>query len=161
DTNKANIKSTDYIKSENLENYTINNVLLIPYFRHNPFDEKQDFYTYSLRLVVYRKDGDTSKVIINNLHMNKLENIEFNEYKKDINKELVFKIVKNNSDDTIQKSENILVHEINNINMKLNENSSLKLTINASIEQDKEKITSNIVFNFITNVRNHSIFDKF
>jgi hypothetical protein len=161
DINRVNIKTEDYLLNKNFEKYIINNVLFIPYFRHNPFDEKQGFYTYSLRLAVYKKYQDKSIITLNSININKENNIEFNEFTKNFEKKLNFKKIDSTSNDEIIKSENMLVHEINDIDMKLNENSILKLLINVSVKNEEAETTDNLDFKFTTNIRKHSFFDKF
>jgi hypothetical protein len=147
DTNLITVEEGFDFSDPTLEKYQINNILFIPYFSQEFSNDK----IYTLNMLVNKEAINDSKVVVNSIIVEGTKNVDIEKSEVILNKKLVFEELEG----TIQESEDNLIEQINNKDMKLNENSEIKILINISVEENKKITTRNLEYIFITDVRTY------
>lgn len=156
DTEKLIIEEGYDFSDSELNKYQVNEILFIPYTRHNPFESyDEEFYSYSLRLASYKPKENDNKVMINYVTVEGINDVEFDKITKTLNRKLEFIGHEKNSE--VQIDEFILIDEINNYNMELNDNSQIKVVLNVSVEENEKIVTRDLVYKFETRVRKYLV----
>lgn len=139
-----------------LKNYQINGVLFIPYTNHNPLPSyDQKFHNYSLNVVAYRQKGNNSKVIINKVTLEGINDIEFDNIAKVLNKDMEFSDDAKHADKQLDRI--TLIDEINNYDMKLTNKSQIKVVLNVSVEENGKITTGDLEYMFETKMRKYLV----
>lgn len=152
DTDYSRIGERD-LSDPLFDQYRIDGIVFTPYTRLNHGKGyNDDFYTYSLRLAVYKQLENSNKVIVNHFEVDGVKDVKFNKIAGTINKELEF----DDGGDGILSSEDILIDVINNYNMELNKKSQLKVVLNVSVVDEDGKLTTrDLEYYFETNIRKY------
>jgi hypothetical protein len=102
-------------------------------------------------MLVNKEAINDSKVVVNSIIVEGIKNVDLEKSEVILNKKLVFEELEG----TIQESEDNLIEQINRKDMKLNENSEIKILINISVEENKKITTRNLEYICITDVRTY------
>ncbi len=156
DTEELSVGNKHDFKDPRWDKYTVNDVLFIPYTRHNPFNTYDEAYhTYSLRLAVYKSADQNVKATINQIEMSADQGMIFKPLSTEVNRVVKFK-----SDDKkpdLADQEMMLVGFINDYDMKLDENSRLKVSINVTVDDGDAIVTEDLTYMLQTRVREYFV----
>lgn len=125
------------------ERYTLNDVSIWPVINMcNPRDyDVVPFNMFRLSVVSSKDLNDDSQVIINSVTVEGVSNIKFKEISKDLDENMEFS---GEGNDGYVAGKIVAFEEINDYNMRLNNKSQIKVTINATVINGEESVTKDI-----------------
>ena len=114
-----------------LDKFKVNGILFVPY---TIYTEEKGFLSYDLMIDIYKDESDNSNVMIKQVTIKGVKNVSFKEIKKDINKAIIFR--RSEEKPTLSNYYSSLISPINNYNIKIKKNGSLKVILNIMIEKN-------------------------
>jgi hypothetical protein len=153
DTNLIKVEEGFNLSNPKFENFQIKSVLFQPYFSTDYSEEEGDEYIYTLNMSVYKEANNDSKVTLNKITIEGTKNVILDKNDVVINKELAFQGIEGN----MQESNIILLEPLNGKDLKLSDDSKIKVILNISVQKDKKIITCNLEYIFKTDVRTYLI----
>jgi hypothetical protein len=153
DTNLITVEEGINFSDPRVEKYQINKVFFKPYLSIEFTNDKENEDIYPLNMLVYKESKNESKVVVNNITIKGTKNVDLEKDEVILNKKLAFEELEG----IIQESHVNLIEQINHKDMKLNENSEIKIVINISVEENEKITTRNLEYIFITDVRTYLI----
>ena len=151
------LKMTDEVfKDSAYDSYIVGGVFIKPYMVQSTFGESSTEYSrYTLYLGAYRKEDNSNPVVLNHIKVIGENDVIFKEINKEINLPLEFSDDKNRP--SFHSSDDLLIEETNNYDMKLTENSVISVLINVTVEVNGEKITKDLTYDFTTRFRTYNV----
>ncbi|RFB12159.1 hypothetical protein DZB84_19590 [Bacillus sp. HNG] len=136
--------------------YIVGGVFFNPYMVQSTFGSSDtEYFRYSLYLNAYKKADNPSQAVINHIKIVGKKDVIFKEIIKDLSIPLQF------SDDEhfppFKSSDSLLVEETNNYNMELTKNSVITVIINVTVEENGEKVTKDLTYDFVTRFRTYAV----
>lgn len=135
------------------EPYIVGDVFFAPYTVQNESDTDPVYYKYSLYLKAYRLVENSNPVTVNSVKVKGTKDLTLKEISKDLSIPLEF----SDWEGSIQKSDNLIIEEINNDKMDLTDDSIITVVVNVSVEENGQSIKKDLTYELETRSRTYTV----